>query len=360
MRSEVFKGCGHFIPDEQPDRLARDLQTFIAEDHPDPDGAEVGPVGDRIEALARAHDQITVPPAFVKVAPPAVAPAAPTAEMSAAPERLEGAVLVVEDNMIIALEAEEVLTALGASAVDTASTTREALRLIDASPPSRALLDVNLGSETVAKWRNRTSVTDQRTGPKDPRSTVMSPEDEVVVVAFRRHTLLPLDDGLYALQATIPHLTRSSLHRCLQRHGIRRLPEVDGDKPKRSRFKAYPLGYLNIDLAEVHTAEGRLYLLIAIDRTTKFAFVELHEKATRRVVGDFLRHFIEAVPYTVHTVLTDDDTHFTTPGNGASAAPLIKEAIAAGETFRAHSFESACARNDIDHRLIAAVRGDNA
>jgi hypothetical protein len=100
-----------------------------------------------------------------------------------------------------------------------------------------------------------------------------------------------------ALQATIPYLTRSSLHRCLQRHGISRLPEVDGDKPKRSRFKAYPLGDFHIDLAEVHTAEGRLYLLVAIDRTTKFAFVELHEKATRRVAGDFLRHLIEAVPY---------------------------------------------------------------
>jgi hypothetical protein len=37
-----------------------------------------------------------------------------------------------------------------------------------------------------------------------------------------------LDDCLYALQATIPHLTRSSLHRCLQRHGISRLPSVEG------------------------------------------------------------------------------------------------------------------------------------
>jgi len=129
------------------------------------------------------------------------------------------------------------------------------------------------------------------------------------------------------------------------------LPEVDGDKPKRSRFKAYPLGYFHIDLAEVHTAEGRLYLLVAIDRTTKFAFVELHEKATRRVAGDFLRHLIEAVPYKVHTVLTDNGTHFTTPGNVASATSIIKEAIEAGETFRAHSFELACARNDIDHRL---------
>ncbi len=49
----------------------------------------------------------------------------------------------------------------------------------------------------------------------------------------------------------------------------------------------------------------------------------------------------------MHTVLTDNGTHFTTPGNVASAASIIKEAIAAGDTFRAHSFESACARNDI-------------
>jgi hypothetical protein len=51
---------------------------------------------------------------------------------------------------------------------------------------------------------------------------VLSIEEEAIVVAFRRHTLLPLDDCLYALQVTIPHLTRSSLHRCLQRHGISR------------------------------------------------------------------------------------------------------------------------------------------
>ena len=129
------------------------------------------------------------------------------------------------------------------------------------------------------------------------------------------------------------------------------MPEVDDDKPKRSRFKAYPLGYFHIDLAELHMAEGRLHLLVAIDRTTKFAFVELHEKATRRVADDFLRRLIEAVPYKVHTVLTDNGTHFTTPGDVASAASIFRQAIAPGETFRAHSFEPACARNDIDHRL---------
>ena len=55
---------------------------------------------------------------------------------------------------------------------------------------------------------------------------MLSIEEEAIVVAFRRHTLLPLNDCLYALQATTPQLTRSSLHRCLQRHDISPLPGV--------------------------------------------------------------------------------------------------------------------------------------
>lgn len=57
-------------------------------------------------------------------------------------------------------------------------------------------------------------------GSKQLCSTVLNGEEEALIVAFRKHTLLLLDDCLYALQATLPHLTRSALHRCLQRHGI--------------------------------------------------------------------------------------------------------------------------------------------
>ena len=121
-----------------------------------------------------------------------------------------------------------------------------------------------INQKTVAKWKRRSSVVDLPTGPREPRSSVLSLEDEAIIVAFRRHTLLPLDDCLYALQATIPHLTRSSLHRCLQRHGIGRLPEVDGDKPAGKAFKAYPIGYFHIDIAEVQTAQGKRYLFVAI------------------------------------------------------------------------------------------------
>jgi hypothetical protein len=145
-----------------------------------------------------------------------------------------------------------------------------------------------INPKTVAKWKGRNTVADERTGPKDPRSTVLSSDEEAIIVAFRRHTLLPLDDCLDALQPTIPSLTRSSLHRCLQRHGLGRLSEVEGDKPMRKTFKAYPLGYVHIDIAEVRTEGGKLYLFVAIDRTSKFAFVELHEHATTRVSADLL------------------------------------------------------------------------
>src|SRR4249920_2869828 len=60
------------------------------------------------------------------------------------------------------------------------------------------------------------------------------------------------------------------------------------------------------------------------------------------------------VPYKIHTVLTDNGIQFTIPGAGGSAVPLIKEAIANGELFRAHAFELACATNDIEHRTTKA------
>ncbi|HEX2236900.1 MAG TPA: IS481 family transposase, partial [Gammaproteobacteria bacterium] len=235
----------------------------------------------------------------------------------------------------------------------SATTTEAIRRAIQNSQASLRALARRYGinPKTVAKWKKRSSAADLPTGPKDAKSTVLSVPEEAIIVAFRKHTLLPLDDCLYALQPTIPHLTRSALHRCLQRYGISRLPQVTGDKPAKKKFKSYPIGYFHIDIAEVHTEEGRLYLFVAIDRTSKFAFAQLHEKATRRVAADFLRALIALVPYKVHTVLTDNGTHFTTPGNISSTAPLIKEAIARGEIFRAHSFELACAQNDIDHRL---------
>jgi transposase InsO family protein len=170
----------------------------------------------------------------------------------------------------------------------------------------------------------------------------LSIEQEAVIVAFRKHTLLPLDDCLYALQATIPQLTRSSLHRCLERHGISRLPEVEGDKPGRKKFDTYPIGFFHIDLAEVRTAEGKLYLFVAIDRTSKFAFVAVVERADMRAAAAFLQALIAAVPYRIHTVLTD---------NGIQFADLPKNRKGPTARFRGHPFDRVCLSHGIDHRL---------
>ncbi|MDQ0507372.1 hypothetical protein QOZ94_004195 [Xanthobacter agilis] len=97
----------------------------------------------------------------------------------------------------------------------SARTTEAVRRAIQHSQESLRVLAKRYGinQKTVAKWKKRTAVKDLPTGPKDAHSTVLGIEDEAIIVAFRKHTLLPLDDCLYALQATIPHLTRSSLNR---------------------------------------------------------------------------------------------------------------------------------------------------
>src|SRR5271170_4906908 len=87
----------------------------------------------------------------------------------------------------------------------------------------------------------------------------------------------------------IAHLTRSSRHRCLERHSLSRLPEVEGSKPGSKKFERHPIGYFHVDLAEVRTAQGKLYLFVAIDRTSKFALVELVERADMQAAVRFNR-----------------------------------------------------------------------
>jgi transposase-like protein len=220
-----------------------------------------------------------------------------------------------------------------------ATTTEAIRRAIQNSQESLRLLSKRYGinPKTVAKWKNRTSVSDLPTGPKVPCSTVLSLEDEAVLVAFRKQTLLPLDDCLYALQPTIPHLTRSSLHRCFQRHGISRLPDIGDDKPAKKKFKNYLIGYFHIDIAEVQTAEGKLYLFVAIDRTSKFAYTELHKKAGKMIAAQFLHNLLNAIPYKLHIVLTDNGIQFTNQEGHHFA--LV------------HIFDRVCKEHGIEHRL---------
>ncbi|WP_245259591.1 HWE histidine kinase domain-containing protein [Methylobacterium sp. 10] len=99
--------------------------------------------------LTGVQARFTVPLRFVSPAPKMEARSVAPADDCPAPScALSGMVLLVEDNIIIALEGEEMLLRLGAEAVEMASSVKEAFRIISARPPDFAVLDVNLGTET--------------------------------------------------------------------------------------------------------------------------------------------------------------------------------------------------------------------
>jgi hypothetical protein len=126
-------------------------------------------------------------------------------------------------------------------------------------------------SHTVAQGKKRSCGQDAPMGPKPPRSTGLTKEEDALMVGCRQYTLLPLDDCRAALQATLPPLTRSALHR---------LPEVAGDTPKPQQGRRYPSGAFPLAIAEGRTAAGKRCLFVAIDRTSTLASAALHPSAT--------------------------------------------------------------------------------
>lgn len=102
---------------------------------------------------------------------------------------------------------------------------------------------------------------------------------------------------------------------------------MTGDKER--KFKTYPIGYFHIDIAQVRTAEGKLHLSVAIDRTSKCAFVRLADKANTVTAAAFFDALIEAVPYLIHMVLTD---------NGIQFADLPKNRDSPTARWRGHPF----------------------
>ena len=224
-----------------------------------------------------------------------------------------------------------------------ARTTPRVRAELQASKASTRALAIQYGPnpKTVAKWRKRGTVEDAPMGPRVKRSTVLSEAEESAVAELRRSAMLPLDDLLGRLRQSIPKLSRSALHRCLQREGISRLPKLEGGS-KRGKFSETQIGYLHVDAAELRTAEGKVQLFLAVDRVSKLLHVELRDSVKTADGAAFMAKAVEAFPYRIHTVLTDNGVAFTDQPrcrNGATAS------------FRVHVFDRVCRANGIKHRL---------
>ena len=112
---------------------------------------------------------------------------------------------------------------------------------------------------------------------------------------------------------------------------------MHSENNKKKTFKKYPVGYFHINIAQVHTGEGRLYLFVAIDRTSKFAYAQLHGCQEKMIAADFLRNLIAIVPYKITHILTDNSIQF---------ANRKKDKYAF-----AHIFDCVYFEYNIEHRL---------
>ena len=219
------------------------------------------------------------------------------------------------------------------------TTPRVRAELQEAQASSRTLArQYGVNPKTVLKWRKRTTTADAAMGPAKPRSTTLTEAEEAIVVEFRKRTLLPLDDMLGCLKDSIPKLTRSALHRCLVRNGISRIPKDPTSSSKRKTFKNAEIGFVHIDSCELRSAEGKLHMFLAIDRVSKFVYVEFYDSPGKAEGSAFLRGVVKAFPYQIRRVLTDNGVAFTK--NASTRYDMMQ-----------HPFDRVCDENGIEHRL---------
>ena len=200
--------------------------------------------------------------------------------------------------------------------------------------------------KTVAKWRQRTTASDSPMGPQVFRSTVLDPEQEAVIVAFRKHTRLPLDDCLRCLKKQIPGLKRSALHRCLRRHGLSKIgraalrPSIADVSPQ----AFYCFEIISDDIS-INTGSGigsAYSIFMAIEVATGYFVSELVDIANRYNVAKFLARVIAESPQEIFAVATDPSWIFTNASGG------FDENIAIGSN---HPFSLVCRFHDIEQKL---------
>jgi len=223
------------------------------------------------------------------------------------------------------------------------------LELQASSLPTRVLArSYHLNRGTVNKWRKRTTTQDTSHRPHHIHAT-LGPFQEQVVVALRETLLLPLDDLLAVTHEFInPDVSRSGLDRCLRRYGVSNLktllPREEGEKPKHKTFKDYAPGFVHVDvkyLPQMPDEDHRTYLFAAIDRATRWVYVEILQDKSATSAKGFLRRLIAKAPFKITKLLTDNGKEFT------------DRFCATGQRKPTgkHLFDQVCKAHHIEHRL---------
>ena len=209
----------------------------------------------------------------------------------------------------------------------------------------------NISLATARKWKKRDSPQDLSHRPHK-LSTTLTPGQEAVAVELRRMVLLPLDDLVAVVREFInPHVSRSGLDRCLRRHGVANLRELQAqaradagetEVPVKT-FKSYEPGFLHMDikyLPQMPDERERRYLFVAIDRATRWVFMRIYGDQSEASSVDFLNRLERAAPMKIGKLLTDNGSQFTDRFTSKKREPTGN-----------HKFDVRCKALGIEHRL---------
>ncbi len=179
------------------------------------------------------------------------------------------------------------------------------------------------------------------------------------MIAAREFLRLGLVDLLVVAREFLNlRLSRSGLHRMLKRREVPTLAELaelarqdagDNEKPKHKPFKDYEQGFVHIDikhLSQMPDEEQKRYLYVAIDRATRWVYIEVRRSQSAKDSRAFMKRVEKKSPFTLQTVLTD---------NGKSFTDLFTRAGERKPSGR-HPFDQECQAHGIEHRLIKPGR----
>jgi hypothetical protein len=73
-------------------------------------------------------------------------------------------------------------------------------------------------------------------------------------------------------------------------------------KPEKKRILQRLRWFFYVDITEVHTEEGKLYLFVGIDRMSKMTFVKLYDRMRGEESVDFLGHLLYPIVKTLRQI----------------------------------------------------------
>ena len=216
-------------------------------------------------------------------------------------------------------------------------------------PVSELAGELGVSETTIRRWRGRATVADRSHRPKR-LATSLSGIEETLVCELRTSLQLPLDDIVEVIRRCVNEkLSRSAIHRCLQRHAISQRKKPD--RPSVGIFEQATVGFIHIDLKHLPALERRKsYAFVAIDRATRYVYVEIHTRRDATTSAGFLSGFLAHFPYRVHTILTDNGAEFT------DRFAVDMKNKPPGRPSGKHPFDLLCASHMIDHRLTRPYR----